>query len=290
MYFEDYENEEMNEEIEENEVENEEVNEEGQSDEELNENEETSKEESEEQQQEEQAQTYNDVNQRVINKVVARERTRAEREREPYEELAHVLRQGFGVDENTSISDLTDRAKSFYEENGQNIERYVPKENKHDSEILAKADARDIIEAGDSEIISEYERLKGKDNLSYRESILFNELQSELAIKGAEIELSKNGKDKNILRDDNFKNFASRYRSYISILDIYDDYMKMTENKEVKEVKKEPLPAGSMKSNNNEKNKIKSFYTPDEVDNFTQKELIENPKLLDAINKSMEKW
>lgn len=290
MYFEDYENEEMNEEIEENEVENEEVNEEGESDTEVVEREETSEEESEEQQQEEQAQTYNDVNQRVINKVVARERTRAEREREPYEELAHVLRQGFGVDENTSISDLTDRAKSFYEENGQNIERYVPKENKHDSEILAKADARDIIEAGNAEIVSEYERLRGKENLSYREDILFKELQYELAIQGAEMTLTKNGKDKNILRDDEFINFASKYRPNISILDIYDDYMKMTEKKEVKEVKKEPLPAGSMKSNNNEKNKIKSFYTPDEVDNFTQKELMENPKLLEAINKSMEKW
>ena len=287
MYFEDYENEEVTEEVEENEVENEEISEEGESDRESNEEEETSEEESEEQQEGEQAQTYNDVNQHAINKIVARERTKAEREREPYEELADIVRQGFGINDDTGIEDLINRTKSYYEENGQSIERYVPKENKHDSEILAKADAKDIIEAGNAEIVSEYERLRGKDNLSYREDILLRELQYELAIQGAEITLTKNGKDKNILRDDKFIDFASKYRPDISILDIYDDYMKMTEKKETK---KEPLPAGSMKGSNNEKNKIKSFYTPDEVDNFTQKELMENPKLLDAINKSMEKW
>ena len=155
-------------------------------------------------------------------------------------------------------------------------------------EVLAKADAKDIIDAGAAELTSEYERLKNKSNLSTRESILFNELQNELAIRGAEMTLEKSGKDKNVLRNSEFVDFASKYRPDISILDIYDDYVKMT--KKAEEKKERPLPAGSMKSNNNEKNRIKSFYTPDEVDKFTQKELLDNPKLLEAINKSMEKW
>lgn len=287
MYFEDYENEEITEDVNDEEIENDEVNNEGGEKDDVIEREETLEEESEEPQEEEQAQTYNNVNQHAINKIIARERTRAEREREPYEELADIIKQGFGVEEETNIDDLISKAKNFYEENGQHINNYVPKENKHDMEILAKADASDIIEAGDNEIISEYERLRDKDNLSYRESVLFNELQNELAIKGAEIELNKNGKDSKILRDDKFIDFASKYKPDISILDIYDDYMKMNEKKENKI---EHKPAGSMKSNNNEKNKIKSYYSPDEVDNFTQKELMENPKLLEAINNSMEKW
>ena len=247
--------------------------------------------ESEEQQQEEQAQTTEsnqEIINRTINKVVARERRRAEENLQPYDELAHILKQGLGEDENISISDLISKTKNFYEENGQHINNYVPKENKHDMEVLAKADAKDIIDAGAAELTSEYERLKNKSNLSTRESILFNELQNELAIRGAEMTLEKSGKDKNVLRNSEFVDFASKYRPDISILDIYDDYVKMT--KKAEEKKERPLPAGSMKSNNNEKNRIKSFYTPDEVDKFTQKELLDNPKLLEAINKSMEKW
>ncbi|EDS73002.1 hypothetical protein ANASTE_00717 [Anaerofustis stercorihominis DSM 17244] len=227
--------------------------------------------------------------QRIIDRRIARERSKNEKKLAEYEPLLHTIKEAYGIEGDMSVSEINEKLKSFYEENGQSISDYKPRENKRDAEILAEAEARDIIEAGNDELLEEYNRLRNRGDLNYREQIVFNKLEGELAIKGAEIELSKSGKDPKILRDKDFMDFAGRYRNDISILDIYNDYERFFGREEEAE-KKGYKPAGSVKDNKKDNKGIKDFYTPDEVDELTDEDFDKYPELLDIVNRSMEKW
>lgn len=293
FYDDEFNEEELNEDLEEEiseDEESEDVFEEETEDEDLEDEDifEEEEEESEEDNENNENESSNDF-QRIIDRRIARERSKNEKKLAEYEPLLHTIKEAYGIEGDMSVSEINEKLKSFYEENGQSISDYKPRENKRDAEILAEAEARDIIEAGNDELLEEYNRLRSRENLNYREQIVFNKLEGELAIKGAEIELSKNGKDPKILRDKDFMDFASKYRNDISILDIYNDYQRFFSKEEETE-KKGYKPAGSVKENKKDSKGIKDFYTPDEVDELTEEDFDKYPELLDIVNRSMEKW
>lgn len=229
---------------------------------------------------------YEADKQNAINKVTARYKRKLEQRDAEIDPLLHTLRQIIDDDEGElSIEEINNRFRGIYEENGQTLAPYVRKESRHDAQILAEAEAKEIIDSGNDAMIEEYDRLKDKHR-TYREDVVFNKLQAELTIKGAEIELEKNGKDSSVLREQNFIDFASRYRESESLLDIYDDYMKLNGRSKAKEQKR---PAGTMKSNK-KTDRIKKRYTSEEADRFTLDELLKNPDLLEAIDNSVDDW
>ena len=80
-----------------------------------------------------------------------------------------------------------------------------------------------------------------------------------------------------------FKEFASKFNSQTPIADVYRIYTKTLPKKEIK-------PMGSMTNSDSTDDGVKEFYTPDEARKFTKKELDDNPKLFNALIKSMHKW
>ncbi|RGD73821.1 hypothetical protein [Anaerofustis stercorihominis] len=238
--------------------------------------------------QEEEEKTFSQADvDRIINRKFGKVRRETEAEKEQYNELIHTLKSGMKFEgEDVSIGELNKKLREAFEEQDVTIPEYHRGLSKHEQEVLAKDRANEVLEGGIEDVAEEYQRLRDKDRLSYSEQIQFKTYERELAIFQAKDELEKQGKDSNVLESEDFIKFASKYKADISLSEIYSDYERYTTNPEIEN---KPRPAGSVRSKK-QSNKIKNHYSPDEAREFTTEELLKNPKLLDAINKSSEEW
>lgn len=208
------------------------------------------------------------------------ERTRREYE-EKYSELDSILSAALKT---KSTEESTKKLKEFYKENGIDIPE-EPKYSQRDLELLAKAEADSIINAGYEDIVDEVDRLanKGFDNMTEREKLLFRNLATERKKQETIKELESIGVTKEKLEDNDYKEFSSKLNPELSEKEKYEMYLKFKPKKEVE-------PIGSMKSNTANKNEVKDFYTFEEASKFTRKDYDKNPKLLAAVEKSMPLW
>ena len=104
-----------------------------------------------------------------------------------------------------------------------------------------------------------------------------------LTSKLEEKELKANGKDVEILQNKEFKQFAKRFNRDTKISEIYDLWEKVSVNKP-----KKPASTGSLKSTvPNER--VKEYYTSEEVDKLTSKEL-DDPNIWQRVRNSMKHW
>ena len=219
---------------------------------------------------------------------VIRERIKKDREYDSelskYRELESVLKAGLGTN---SLDETINKASAFYKEQGVNIPVQERKAslNERDAIVLAKADAQDIIKCGDKEMEYEANRIASipRDKRSLRENVMFNELCKELTSLNNIKELKSKGYDTKVLDNEDFKEFSSHIVDK-PIADIYDMYTKL-----YNVPKRQPKSPGSAKSNVNS-DEVKEFYTPEEARKFTEEDLIKNPKLEEAIERSMLKW
>ena len=226
-----------------------------------------------------------------IDRIVSQEKARLERKYRRDEEnklskakqLESTLRSGLGL---TEEDDVLSKVKDFYKEQGVNIPDSQVISDK-DAEILGRADANDFINDYDDEEIearaNELAMKQKQGKTSARENAEFFKLGEYLTEKLEEKDLEANGIDTSILKDKDFKKFASRFNRNIKMTEIYELYQKVNG----KEVKK-PASTGSTKStvpNNQEK----EYYTPEEVDKLTSKEL-DNPSIWKRVRESMKRW
>lgn len=219
---------------------------------------------------------------------VIRERIKKDREYDSelskYRELESVLKAGLGTN---SLDETINKASAFYKEQGVNIPVQERKAslNERDAIVLAKADAQDIIKCGDKEMEYEANRIASipRDKRSLRENVMFNELCKELTSLNNIKELKSKGYDTKVLDNEDFKEFSSHIVDK-PIADIYDMYTKL-----YNVPKRQPKSPGSAKSNVTS-DEVKEFYTPEEARKFTEEDLIKNPKLEEAIERSMLKW
>lgn len=223
--------------------------------------------------------TEEEMNQRVdelLAKKIARKTNQIEREyRKKYSKLENVLNAGLGT---KTVEDATEQLTEFYTNKGITIPN-EPSYSERETEVLANAEANEIISLGYDEIKEETDRLAGigVDNMSNRDKIIFQKLASERTKMEQEKELASVGIDKTKLEDEEFKDFRKKLNSDLSLKEQYEMFLKFKPKKEVKKM-------GSMKQGATAK--VKNYYSPEEIDRLTDEEL-DNPQVWEAVRKSM---
>lgn len=218
----------------------------------------------------------------VLGKKIARREAKIRKEYDrKYGELENVLKAGTGKED---VEDMTNTFKRFYESKGIQIPK-EPTYNSRDIEVLAKAEANDIIKSGLDDVIEEVDRLAdiGLNNMTARERAVFKELAEYRQTAEQGKELSKLGVGEDVYGSKEFKDFASKFAPGTSIKEIYEIYNKMQPRKDIR-------TAGSMKNATQSDAGVKDFYTRDEALQFTKKDFDRNPALFKAVEKSMLKW
>ena len=218
----------------------------------------------------------------VLGKKIARREAKIRKEYErKYGDLENTLRAGTGKE---TVEELTDTFSQFYKSKGIEIPQ-KPNYSDRDIEILARAEAQDIINAGYEEVVEEVDRLSkiGLANMTARDKAVFKTLAEHR--KSAEVgrELSKLGVTEDVYTSDDFTSFAAKFNSKTPIADIYEIYSKTKTKKDIK-------PMGSMKNNDSADNGVKDFYTFEEAKKFTKADYDKNPALFKAVQESMYKW
>ena len=218
----------------------------------------------------------------VLGKKIARTTAKIRKEYEKkYGELENVLRAGTGKED---VAEMTNTFRDFYTKKGIQIPT-EPSYSDRDIEVLARAEADDIINLGFEEVVEEVDRLAdlGFDRMNPRERAVFKTLAEYRQKTERGKELSKIGVTEDIYESKEFKDFASKFGNGTSITEIYEIFNKMQPRKEIKTM-------GSMKNSTSADGTVKDFYTREEALQFTKKDFDKNPALFKAVEQSMLKW
>lgn len=218
----------------------------------------------------------------IVSKRIARNTAKIRKEYErKYGELESVLRAGTGKED---VAEMTSTFRDFYQSKGVQMPN-APTYSTRDIEVLANAEADEIIRSGFEEVVEEVDRLAaiGTQNMSAREKAVFKTLAEYRQNTEKQQELSKIGVTADVYDSKEFKEFASKFSSNTPVTEIYSIYNKMQPKKEVQTM-------GSMKNNTQADKGVKDFYTRDEALKFTTKDFDKNPALFKAVQNSMLKW
>lgn len=216
----------------------------------------------------------------MIAKKLARKEAKIRREYEKkYGRAETVLKTGLQKD---NLEDAVSELENYYEEQGVRIPKTQYSER--DTEILARAEAAEIIDSGYDDIVEEVDRLAkiGVENMSNRDKIIFQRLAEERMKLENEKEMKALGLGKDSDTDD-FKEFSKKLNPSLSMKDKYEMYLKFKPKPKVETI-------GSMKNTKEKDSGVKEFYTRDEALKFTKADFDNNPALYKAVEKSMYKW
>ena len=247
--------------------------------EEVQEDTDNSKEKTVEQEQEEPKFTRDEVNE-MVAKRSARLEAKIRREYEKkYGRAETVLKAGLQKD---NLDEAVSELENYYEEQGVRIPKYQYLQR--DTEILAKAEADEIIDSGYDDIVEEVDKLAkiGVENMSNRDKIIFQRLAEERMKLEDEKEMKALGLGKDSDTEE-FKEFSKKLNPSLSMKDKYEMYLKFKPKPKVETI-------GSMKNTKEKDSGVKEFYTRDEAMKFTKADFDKNPELFKAVEKSMYKW
>lgn len=215
-----------------------------------------------------------------LNEIVKKNKARAEAKvRKEYERkyggLTEVLKAGTGKN---SVEEMTDTFAKFYESKGIKINK-EPNYTAKDIEVLANAEANEVIRLGYDEVVDEVDRLTdlGVENMTAKEKVIFKVLAEHRQNTERHNELSKIGVTEEVYNSKDFQDFASQFNTKTPIADIYNIYSKMQPKKEIK-------PMGSMK--NTATKEVKDFYSAEEISRMTEDDL-RDPNVWDIVRRSM---
>lgn len=218
----------------------------------------------------------------ILGKKIARKEAKIRKEYERnYGDLVDMLKAGTGKE---SVEEVTDALKSFYQSKGVKIPQKTEYSSK-DIELLARAEADEIIRGGYEEVVDEVDRLTelGADNMTAREKAVFKVLAEHRQNTERDKELAQIGVGKDVYNSEGFKEFQKMFKSDVPIAKVYENYVKTQPKKEVRTM-------GSMKNSTSDDGTVKDFYTRDEALQFTKKDFDKNPALYKAVQESMLKW
>lgn len=217
-----------------------------------------------------------------VNRRVAKIEAQKEKELSVYKDTENVLKSTLNA---SDITEANKKLREYYENEGIKLpEVYQPGLSKREVEVLAKAEAQDIIDEGHEAILEEANRLAEKKyaNLSDKEKVIFNTLAEKLTQDKEKNELTKLGAKEEILSDKDFIDFKRNFNPQTPVGDIYNLYLK------TQEAKPKPTPMGSMKDTVAKK-EIKDSYTPDDVNKLTDEDWAK-PGVFEKVLASMKKW
>jgi hypothetical protein len=212
----------------------------------------------------------------VLGKKLARREARIRKEYDrKYGNLEEVLKAGTGKE---SVEEMTDTFAKFYEGKGIKISR-EPNYTAKDIEVLATAEANEVIRMGYDEVVEEVDRLTdlGVDNMTPREKAYFKALAEHRQNTERQTELSKIGVTEDVYNSREFQEFASDYKPGTPIEKIWNNFQKMQPKKDIK-------PMGSMK--NTATKEVKDFYSAEEISKLSMSEL-KDPNVWEAVRRSM---
>lgn len=219
--------------------------------------------------------TQSEVNE-IVKGAKARAKAQARKEYDrKYGSLTNVLKAGTGKE---SVEEMTDTFAKFYEGKGIKISR-EPDYSAKDIEVLAAAEADEVIRMGYDEVVEEVDRLSslGVDNMTPREKAIFKHLAEHRQSTERQNELSKIGVTEEMVNSKEFKDFAKQFNATTPISDIWNIYTKTLPKKDIK-------PMGSMKGNT--VNEVKDFYSAEEISKLSEDDL-RNPDVWNAVRRSM---
>lgn len=215
----------------------------------------------------------------VLAKKIARREAKIRKEYDSkYGRVESVLKSGLGVN---SIEEATNQLSDFYAKKGIQISS-EPTYNERDMEVLAKAEADDIISSGFDEVIEEVDRLAeiGVNNMTPREKATFKRLAEYRQNAERNKELASIGVKEEVYNGKEFKDFASQFNSNTPIKKVYELYTKTLDKPTHEKM-------GSMKNGNTQEEK--TYYSPEDVDKLTEKDL-DDPIIFKRVRESMSKW
>ena len=218
----------------------------------------------------------------AVGKKIARTEAKIRKEYDrKYGALTDVLKAGTGKED---LAEMTDTFKKFYTQRGVKFPS-EPTYSSKDIEILARAEANDIISLGYEDVVEEVDRLTsiGFENMTPKEKQIFKALAEHRQSAERGQELSKIGVTEAVYNSKEFKDFSAKFSAGTPVTEIYDIYSRMQPQKEVH-------TAGSMKSINPGKGNVKDFYSYEEALKFTKEDFDKNPALFRAVENSMLKW
>ena len=218
----------------------------------------------------------------IVGKRLARNEAKIRKEYDrKYGGLEEVLRAGTGKE---SVEEMTDTFRQFYEGKGVKIPQ-KPTYSDSDIAVLARAEADDIIRSGYEDVVEEVDRLTaiGYANMNAREKAVFKALAEHRQNAERGRELAKLGVTEDVYNGKEFTDFAKKFNASTPIADIYNIYAST-------KPKKEHQTMGSMKSTGTADNGVKDYYSYEEAKKFSKADFDKNPKLYDAVVKSMTKW
>lgn len=217
----------------------------------------------------------NKINELLPKKLARREAKIRKEYESKYGRVENVLKSGLGVE---SIEEATSQLADFYTKKGIKIPE-TPTYSDRDMQVLAKAEADEIIASGFDEVVEEVDRLAelGVENMTTRDREVFKKLAEYRQVTERQKELSKIGVKEDFLENKEFKDFASKFNANTPIKDIYDLYVKTQPKQKFEQV-------GSMK--NAQADKTKDYYSPEEIQRMTLDDL-NDPDVWNAVRKSM---
>ena len=225
--------------------------------------------------------TQDEVNE-IVGRRLARQEMRIKKDYDrKYGELEEVLRAGTGEN---SVEGMTTKFKEFYQNKGIEMPK-KPTYSEKDLDVLARAEAKDVIDAGYEDVVAEIDRLAeiGTNNMTPREKAVFRVLAEHRQNTERQRELASIGVTEEEYNSQEFKDFRSQFTTSTPIRAIYDIYNKTKPKKEIKTM-------GSVKNTESSDSGVKDFYTPEEARKFTKKDFDNNPALFKAVENSMLRW
>ena len=216
----------------------------------------------------------------IVGKRLARNTAKIkreyERELEKRNRLEEVLKAGTGKE---SIDEVTDTFEKFYQSKGIKLPE-KPMYSDRDVEVLANAEANEVIRSGYEDVVDELNRLTeiGVANMTAREKAYFKTLAEHRQGIEHQKELTKIGVTDVEYNSKDFQDFKSKFNSNTPIREIFDLYNKTKPKKEIR-------TAGSMKQTQVDSG-VKDFYTEEDISRLTEEDL-KNPKVWDAVRRSM---
>lgn len=221
----------------------------------------------------------------ILPRKIERQKAKIERAyQEKYSKAEQMLKFGFNAE---NLEEATEKMQSFFESKGYKIpNQQQPNLSEEDLDYLAEKEANKIIDYGFDEIVEETDRLsqKGVEGMTQREKKIFMKLAQKRQQLESEKELASLGINSDALKNKDYQEFSKYLDKSMSEKDKYLTYLKYKP-----QVEGEIEQIGSMKTNAQPKTKYKDIYTPQEVQQLSEKDL-DDPQIMAAVERSMAEW